>query len=404
MKMNLNTFIGEQMDFQICNYCVMDNISDPDIVFDDTGRCNYCKQYNEIEKSRFISDKSLRENKLDQLINEIKNAGKEKPFDCIIGVSGGEDSTYVAYLTKQLGLRPLAIHLDNGWNSELAVENISRFIKKLNIELFTYIINWEEFKDLQIAFLKASTPDSEIPTDHAINALFFKMALKFKVKYFITGDNFRTECILPPSWTNGIDDWVYIKNVHKLFGKKKIKTFPHYSYYQKRYFQHIIKRIPILDYFEFDKKKVTKIMTDELSWQPYPCKHFESVYTRFFQGYILPHKFNIDKRKAHLSNLICSNNITRNEAIEQLNNNPYTNQLQQIDKVFVIKKLNISESEFEEIMLSPIKKYSDYPNVLGFLKKIDRAAKLLKKNHLFPQTPKNSFIMKYLWKLLTFYN
>ena len=389
------------MSYQVCNFCIMDNISDPDIFFDEKGECNYCKLYKQIQKSRFISDKIENETKLKLLVDEIKKDGKTKEFDCIIGLSGGEDSTYVAYLSKQLGLRPLAIHLDNGWNSELAVENISRCLKKLNIELFTYIINWEEFRDLQLSFLKASTPDAEIPTDHAISALFYKMALKFDIKYFLIGDNFRTESILPPSWTNGIDDWIYIKNIHRKFGKIKLKTYPHYTYFQKRYFQHIIKRISILDYFEYDRIKVNQILKDELGWQTYPCKHFESIYTRFFQGYILPIKFKIDKRKAHLSNLIYSNNITREEAIKQLNNNPYTNSMQENDKIFVLKKLNISETEFDKLMNLPIKSYYDYPNMLKLLKRIDVCSRFLKKCNLLVKEPKNSLVFKYFWKLLS---
>jgi len=207
-------------------------------------------------------------------------------YDCIIGVSGGVDSSYVAYVVRQLGLRPLAVHLDNGWDSELAVSNIKNFLNKLDIDLYTHVLDWEEFKQLQIAFLEASTPDSEVPTDHAIMAVLYKEAAKRNIQYIILGVNTVTEAIHAPRWSYGHNDWRYIKSVNRLFGKIKLKRFPHFSLFNLIYYS-IIKRIKIvriLDFVNYKKQEAMRILQDELYWKPYGGKHYESIYTRFFQG------------------------------------------------------------------------------------------------------------------------
>ena len=218
------------MKYKICTRCIMDT-SDPEIEFDNNTVCNHCKKYEELAAELTIPSQD-RKKILQDIIHKIKMKGKNKKYDCIIGVSGGADSTYVAYLVKEFGLRPLAVHLDNGWNSELAVSNIEQTLKRLNIDLYTYIINWEEFKDLQLSFLKASTPDLEIPTDYAIAALLYKTAIKNNISYLILGTNITTEAILPPRWSCGHGDWKYIKSVHNKYGSKKLRTFPHFNFLQ----------------------------------------------------------------------------------------------------------------------------------------------------------------------------
>lgn len=337
--------------------------SDENIKFDSEGVCNHCARYKrELHRRVFLGE--MASSKLENIVDRIKKSGKGKEYDCVIGVSGGVDSTYVAYLTKQLGIRPLAVHFDNGWNSELAVSNIEKTLERLGIDLYTYVIDWEEFKSLQLSFLKASTPDGEIPTDHAINALLFIEASKRGIKYIINGMNFASESISVPSWAYGHSDWKYIKSVHRAFSPIKLKHYPKFSFFDL-FFWNVIKQIKvvsILNYIDYKKDTVMRLLEAELGWVYYGGKHYESVYTRFYQGYILPKKFGIDKRKAHLSDLIKSGQITREAALQELSKDAYDYQLFCQDKQFVIKKLDLDESSFDAIMRLPIKSFRNYPN------------------------------------------
>lgn len=348
-------------NYQICTRCIMDT-TDPNIVFDDNGICNHCHDYDRMIEQKVIIGKAGEEY-LEKLVEEIKRDGKNKPYDCLIGVSGGVDSTYVAYLVKKkMGLRPLAVHMDNGWDSELAVKNIEETLKRLEIDLHTEVLDWEEFKDLQTAFLKASTPDSEIPSDHAIWAVIGDLAEKLKVKYILSGFNVRTETHLPSAWSQGHYDWKYIRSVQKLFGSGKLETFPHipfFAYYRRLFTQ---KRVDILNYIDFNKTTAMKFLEDELGWRYYGGKHHESIYTRFYQGYILPTKFGYDKRRSHLSSLICSKEITQANALEEIKNPTYAPSLLEEDREYVAKKLGLSQNEFEAIMNLPKKSISDYPS------------------------------------------
>lgn len=351
-------------EYKICKRCIMDT-SDPEIYFDEKNNCNNCNNFfQELKKFPHNLLKKEKEDYLNQIVEKIKEKGKNKKYDCIIGVSGGVDSTYVAYLVKKLGLRPLAVHLDNGWNSELSVKNIENILNKLNIDLYTYVIDWEEFKDLQISFLKASTPDAEIPTDHAIFALLYKIANQNNIKYIIGGNNFNTESILPLSWSMGHNDWKYIKYIHKKFGTKKLKTYPKRTLFNDFYYRWIkkINYIRILDYIEYIKEDALKIIEKELEWKNYGGKHHESIYTKFFQAYILPVKFGFDKRRGHLSTLICSNQITREKALEIINQELYNELDLKRDIEYVSGKLGFTNKEFEEIMKLSVRKFWDYPS------------------------------------------
>lgn len=354
-----------ERSYQICTRTVMDNIADPDIVFDENGVCNYYYEFKRKLKVR-VPERDVANIELDKIISAVKKSGKGKDYDCVIGVSGGVDSTYTAWLVKSMGLRPLAVHLDNGWDSELAVKNIENVLKKLDIDLYTEILDWEEFRDLQLSFLKASTPDGEIPTDHAILAVLYKTAAKFKVRYIISGMNFRSEGIMPPTWARGYLDWTYIKSVQKKFGTKNLNTFPRLPIYNLLYFTFMrgISNISLLNYVDFNRKEAVRLIQNELGWKDYGGKHHESVYTRFYQSYILPNKFNIDKRKAHLTCLmIATGEITREEALEELKSPAADPRLMSDDKEYLLKKLNISQAEFNGIMDSPIKSINDYHNI-----------------------------------------
>ena len=375
--------MNREDNYKQCSRCLMDT-SDPDIEFNEFGICNHCLRYDqELPKRMFRGLEA--EKKLSEIINQIKRNGKNRPYDCIIGVSGGVDSTYVAYLTKELGLRPLAIHFDNGWNSELAVSNIEKTLDKLGIDLYTYVIDWEEFKDLQISFLEASTPDGEIPTDHAIDSLLFREAAKRGIKYVLSGMNFASESIAVKKWAYGHSDWKYIRKIQAKFGRKKLKNYPHYSFFNLFWWTFIkkIKVVAILNYMEYNKKEAMKILEEDLEWVYYGGKHYESVYTRFYQGYILPQKFNIDKRKGHLSDLINSGQITKQEALKELELPIYNEDLLIQDKAFVIKKLGLTNEQFEQIMTEKTKSFEDYPNNSKFIFKLKTFVNYLRSKHLY---------------------
>jgi N-acetyl sugar amidotransferase len=365
---------------KVCKRCVMDT-SDPEIEFDINGICNHCRSADILLKQTPYSlEKKLKESEFKELISEIKENGKGKKYDCIIGLSGGVDSSYVAYVLKEAGLNPLAIHLDNGWNSELSVMNIESICRTLNIELYTKVLNWEVFKDIQYSFLKSSTPDSEIPTDHAIFVTLFESAIKFDLKYILTGINISTESIMPKIWSYGHWDWKYIKAIHKRFGKLKIKDFPHIGILKLIYYLKIKRKkwVNVLNYVEFNKEEAKTIIQSKLNWRDYGGKHHESLYTKFFQTYILPKKFGIDKRKAHLSSLICSYQITRDQALFELNK-PIISESEAIaEKEYLEKKFNISSIEFDSIMNTTPKTFHDYPNSFEFINKIQKFRKKFK--------------------------
>jgi N-acetyl sugar amidotransferase len=354
-------------EYQICSRCIMDT-TDPDIQFDGDGVCNHCRNY-EIIASRNLDYSEVSNQKFERLVNKIKKDGEGRKYDCLIGLSGGVDSTYVAYLTKKLRLRPLAVHLDNGWDSELAVKNVENILRKLDIDLFTYVLDWEEFKDLQVAYFKASVIDIEALTDHAIMAALYNIANERGIKYILTGSNTVTEAIMPKSWSYHKNDLVNLKAIHKQFGTVRLKRFPVLGILRKMYFHLIkgIKSIPILDYVHYVKKDAKQLLTQQLEWRDYGGKHYESVFTRFYQAYILPRKFNVDKRKAHLSTLICSGQMTREETLKEMQEELYPAELLRQDKEYVLKKLRFTEEDFERIMNLPVKNHCDYKSSLKLL-------------------------------------
>ena len=351
-------------NYRICTKTVMDNHSDSDITFDGEGVCNYYAEFTEKLKIR-VPERHIAEKQLATIVDAIKASGKGKKYDCVIGLSGGVDSSYTALLVKRLGLRPIAVHMDNGWNSELAVKNIENIVEKLNIDLYTEVLDWESFKKLQLAFLRASTPDGEIPSDHAIVTTMYSVAAKFGIKYIISGMNFRNEGMLPPSWARGYLDWKYIRSVNKLFGGVKLKNYPHLNFFKFIYMNTLkgIKNISLINYIDFKKEEAVVEIEKELGWKNYGGKHHESIYTRFYQSYILPNKFGIDKRRAHYSCLIMSSNeLSREQALEKLKEPAADPKQMEIDRTYLLKKLDISSEEFELIMKSPVKCIYDYPN------------------------------------------
>lgn len=366
-------------DYRICSRCIMDT-SDPDIRFDAAGVCNYCRNSDELLRAAGYFDEKLKAARLEALIAEIKAAGKDREYDCVIGLSGGVDSSYAAYIVKRLGLKPLAIHLDNGWNTELAVKNIENIVKKLDIDLYTHVIDWEEFKGLQIAFLKASVVDLEMLSDNAIVVAIHKIAKEKGIKYFLAGTNLATESIMPPAWFYNIKyDSLNIKSIYKRYGGGlQLKSYPllsFFDYLKYRYFNDI-KSVSILNYVPYDKKAALAILKNELGWRDYGGKHGESKITQFYQSYILPAKYGIDKRRAFLSCLICSGQITRADALAAIQAVLYSPDKFKEDREYFLKKLDLKDEEFEAIMQAPIKSHYAYPSYDAWHK---RAAGLRKK-------------------------
>lgn len=350
--------------------------SDPLIEFDAAGICSHCHSYRTtvFQLPRFQANSDER---LTDVVSKtrIRKVGK---YDCVIGVSGGVDSTYLAYYVKQvLGLNPLAVHLDNGWNSELAVANIERMLAALNVDLHTEILDWREFSDLQLAFLKASTPDSEIPTDHAILSVLYQIANSKGIPTVFLGVNLVTESIHPRMWSYGHQDWIYIKALQRRFGSVRLRYFPHTSMW-KYFYLFRIKKLQVVrlyDYVAFDRADVEALISRELGWRPYGGKHYESIYTRFFQGYLLPTKFGFDKRRAHLSSLVCAGQMTRDEALRALQKPALDPAEEQPLLDYVAKKLRIARSELDAICQAPPLTYKDYPSsenslLVKFVKRI----------------------------------
>lgn len=348
--------------YQQCTRCIMDT-TDVEISFNEQGECNHCTTFYHLA-SRYLYQGETSDRALQELVAKIKQGAKNSDYDVLVGVSGGVDSSYVAYIAKKLGLRILAFHFDNGWNSELAVKNVENIVKKLDVDYQTWVVDWEEFKDIQLSFFKASVANAETPSDHAFLAASYHLCSKYKIKYILSGSNFATEGILPKSWGYNAKDVKQLKGIHRIFGKVPFKTFPLLGFTKEFYYTYVkgIRMVRLLNYIPYVKADAMKVIQDELGWVYYGGKHYESIFTRFFQAYYLPVKFGYDKRLAHLSTLICSGQISRDEALEELKKEFYPSDLLESDKQYVTKKLGLTAAEFEDIMNAKPKSYKDYPN------------------------------------------
>lgn len=350
----------QDANYRICKRCIMDT-SDPQIVFTETG-CNHCDTATKILANLEVAKSNGQS--FQNTIEQLKQAGRGKPYDCVIGVSGGVDSSYVAYLLKKNGVRPLAVHLDNGWNSELAVKNVENIVKKLEIDLVTHVIDWPEFRDLQRSFFKAGVIDIEMLTDHAIMACLFQTAKKNGIKQIVLGNNYATESSMPPAWVHRKSDLKNLKSIQKRFGTMKINTFPVLGTFQLYFMRYVLdyRCTNLLDKISFDKESALKTLETELAYKRYPFKHYESVFTRFYQGYILPRKFGVDKRRSHYSALISSGQLTRSDALQMLEKPVYLSQMLKEDRTFVLKKLGFSDSEFNSYLDAKNTPHSAYPS------------------------------------------
>lgn len=370
-----------------CTNCILDTHDDPNIQFDENGVCNYCNVYIEKYIKNALSAEQKRK-LLEGYITQIKSQKGRKQYDCIMGLSGGVDSSYLALKAKEFGLNPLVVHFDNGWNSELAVKNIEGIIRKTGFDLFTYVVDWEEFKDLQLSYIKAGVLDWEIPTDHGFYACLYEQAYKHRIKYILTGHNYQTEAILPKSMRWSKLDVANIMDIHSKFGTKRIKTFPLLGFFKFTWFSFILKfqRVNLLEYLNYNKDQAKDLIKKEFNWSDYGGKHFESIFTRFYQGYVLKEKFGFDKRKAHLSNLILSGQMSRQQALEEIEKADYNPELLKQDFEFVAKKFDMSLDQFKSLLSAPnqshlnFKSYETglYRHHEKFMKKISPISRMFK--------------------------
>ncbi|MBX3260972.1 MAG: N-acetyl sugar amidotransferase [Labilithrix sp.] len=357
---------------QVCSSCVID-AAVPTTVFDADGRCSWCRFFDERAR-RSPVDPARRDAELARVLATIKEAGRGHRYDCVIGISGGVDSSYAALVAKRHGLRPLLVHVDNGWNTELAVGNIEAIVRGLELDLVTEVIDWEEFRGLQLSLLRAGVVDLELVSDHAIVAAMYHAARRHRVRFIVTGDNEATEATLPRGWNHRKTDLRNIRAINRAHERASMKTFPRLSTIGMLAHKHLlrIEYVGLLSYVEYVKERAIHELETELGWRRYGKKHFESVITRFYQGYILPTKFAIDKRKFHYSLLIHSGQMTRDEALADLATPPYEPRQQLEDKVYVCKKFGVSVEEFDRMMAEPPRSHSEYPTDEALLERLFR--------------------------------
>jgi len=354
------------LTYRVCSRCVMDT-TDPDIEFDDAGVCNHCHTHLRSLETNVVKGDAAKA-KVQALVDQLRREGQGKPYDCLIGISGGVDSSYLAWLVKDLGLRPLALHLDSGWNSEIGVRNIDKIVDKLGIDLVTHVIDWEEYKDIQRSFLKAGVPDVEVPSDHAIIAALYNVARKHGIKTIVSGHNDATESHLPRAWSQGHLDYGYIRDIHTRFGSGKISTFPTIGFF--RYMNNLTKGmnlVYLLNFVDYSREIALDRIMNTLDWVDYGGKHHESIFTRWYQGVYLTRKFDYDKRKTHLSSLISSGEITRDQALAKLQQPPYDEDVQEQDCDYVAKKLGFTRAELDAIIRDEPKAYKDFNSYLKVL-------------------------------------
>lgn len=345
-------------EYQICVRCIMDT-TDPEITFDENGMCNHCRTFD-LQRKRDLHPYA----ELEAAAAKMKAEARGRPYDCVLGLSGGVDSSYVALTAHRLGLRCLAVHVDNGWNSELAVMNIENIVGTLGFDLYTHVIDWEEFRDLQRAYIKSGVLDIEALTDHAITALMFRLCRKYRLRHMLSGNNIVTESVLPRAWGHRKSDLTNIRAIHRRFGERRMKTFPVCSTFGIFLHQLLfgIRTVNVLNHVDYNVAKAKEELKQAVGWREYGGKHHESLFTRYYQACLLPRKFGIDKRRAHLANLVLSGQITREEALGRMAEPPCDPAVATKDQEYVEKKLGFSHEDFERYLGEPGTPHTDYPN------------------------------------------
>lgn len=358
--------------FQVCSFCVMDT-GIQSVKLNSEGQCSCCVDAISRKSTEWWPNE-VGDAKLNDLICNLKKGGEGKPYDVMIGLSGGIDSAYLAHLAVRVwGLRVLAVHVDGGWNSEAAVSNIERLVRSLDLDLYTHVVEWCEMRDVQLSFLKASVLNQDMPQDHAFFSILYRTAKKFGLKNFLSGVNFSSESIAMPDFGYPAIDGYHLKSIHKKFGELKLNSFPVMSLTEYLWMTRIKKQLSIhkpLDFINYDKTKAEYELRSIYGWQDYGSKHSESRFTKFYQDILLPKKFGFDKRKLHLSSLIVAGQITRDEAMLELAKPKITELEKRRDVKFVAKKLGIPKDFLDDLLELPSVSHLDYPNSKNLLSNI----------------------------------
>jgi len=367
-------------DHQICSFCVMDS-SNPAIEFDAEGQCNCCRDALQRRPYEWWPDAHGAE-RMERLVQTLKDHGRGRSYDVMVGLSGGIDSAYLAHVaSRKLGLRLLAVHVDGGWNSDPAVRNIESLVRGLDVDLHTYVVEWSEMRDLQMAFLKASVLNQDVPQDHAFFATLYRTAARFGMRHFLSGVNFASECVVPPKWGFPSMDGVHLRAVHRRFGREALRTFPVMSFTEYLWMTRVRGQLTIhrpLNYIAYDKELARAELQRDYGWRDYGGKHSESRFTKFYQEIYLPRKFGFDKRRLHLSSLIVSGQVSREQALAELAT-PIIDETQaRRDIKFVAKKLGLSREELDALIESPPVSHYAYPNQMKLLSALGRAKSALR--------------------------
>lgn len=355
----------QQRIYQICTHCVMDT-SDPQIVFNDQGMCDHCIDFR-VNVQPMWNTGSQGRKELEAIVQTIKEQGKRQEFDCLLGLSGGFDSSYLLHIiVTEFGLRPLVFHVDGGWNSEVAVHNINVLIDKLGLDLYTEVINWKEMQDFQLAWFKAGVPHLDIPQDHAFVATLYNFADKYNIKYILNGGNISTEVVrYPIEYYYYGTDMIHIRHIMQKFSTVSMRSYPFSSIYRHKIYLRYVRRVKVvkpLNYLPYNKQEALQTLSTEYGWKVYPQKHFESRFTRFFEGYWLPERFGFDPRRVQFSSLILTGQMTREQALNELAELPYDPSTITHDFEYIATKLGISVDELQGYFTIPKKYYWDYKN------------------------------------------
>jgi len=366
--------------YQCCIRCVMDT-TDSEITFDAEGVCNHCREFEaRARREWFPNEEGHR--RWAAVVQQIRASGEGQEYDCILGLSGGVDSSYLALKVHEWGLRPLVMHVDAGWNSELAVANIEAIVKHCGYDLHTHVVDWEDMRDLHLAYLRAAVANQDVPQDHVFFASLYHFATRNRVRYILSGGNLATEGVFPSVWHGSAMDAINLNAIHKQYGERQLAHYKTISFFDAYVWYPFVKKMRTvrpLNYMPYDKEAALKELEATVGYKPYPRKHGESGFTKIFQNYYLPEKFGMDKRRPHLSSLIVSGQMTRNEALEKLQEPLYDPAELEIDITYFCKKLRISRQEFDELMKSPIHHYADFPNWDGRYRMLKRVQALMAK-------------------------